>query len=337
MSKSPRRPLLRWAFSGLLAVCLGYSVVGYAKTTGVDDDAALQTGPCYQTLVDRNVAQPTTAPNRELGAACATEHDDVERAWARVLRLWGSDSADVPDYDSYVRSDAGATASPAWAGLAMVGILLVYALCGTPMRSAARLMSGGASVLQCAGRAIASAALRGLLGLCLLWLLGFSYATAIGSLAFVALLARNLGASTTTRAADAAQEETGGFPAFAADVINDVAGAALGVLGLALLARHDPRLLAAAIALAFVASIPAVIFARRRLRAHPLATTISGALLSAAVGATALLDPPFAALTGGGAVPRLATALTLAIAVVAWGWRNLKIAPALAGSEGPGS
>jgi hypothetical protein len=95
-------------------------------------------------------------------------------------------------------------------------------------------------------------------------------------------------------------------------------------------------LLAAAIALAFVASIPAVIFARRRLRLHPLASTILGSLLSAAVGAIVLLDPPFAALTGGGAVARLATALALAIAVAGWGWRNLKIAPALAGSEGRG-
>ena len=47
--------------------------------------------------------------NRELGSACEVEHGDVDKAWARVIRLWGSDSTDVPDYDSYRRADAPVT------------------------------------------------------------------------------------------------------------------------------------------------------------------------------------------------------------------------------------
>ena len=58
------------------------SVSCLAKSTGVGDDPALQTGPCYQALVDKNAANPTTAPNRELGSACDAEHGDVEKAWA---------------------------------------------------------------------------------------------------------------------------------------------------------------------------------------------------------------------------------------------------------------
>ena len=77
-----------------------------AKSTGVGNDPTIQSGPCYEALVDKNAATPTTAPNRELGAACEAEHGDVNMAWARVIRLWGSDSAVVPDYDSYRAADA---------------------------------------------------------------------------------------------------------------------------------------------------------------------------------------------------------------------------------------
>ena len=32
-----------------------------AKTTGVADDTGLQSGPCYEALVDKNETNPTTA------------------------------------------------------------------------------------------------------------------------------------------------------------------------------------------------------------------------------------------------------------------------------------
>ena len=77
--------------AAVIGVALLFSACAFAKTTGVGDDPALQAGPCYEALVDKNAATPTTAPNRELGAACQAEHGDVEKAWARVIRLWGSE------------------------------------------------------------------------------------------------------------------------------------------------------------------------------------------------------------------------------------------------------
>jgi hypothetical protein len=314
-----------WLRLGLIAICLGYSLACSAKSTGVDEDTALQSGPCYQALVDRNVAQPTTAPNRELGAACETEHGDIERAWARVVRLWGSDSADVPDYDSYRRADDGAGSNPVWKGLALVGMLLVYALCGTPSRSATRLTAAGDGARRSAGKAIVNLAGRGLLGLVLLWLSSFSYLTLLGALAFIAIVAQRLRRPASARTASAPEGLTNGgnrFADFAADEINDLLGAAPGLIGLALLAQHDARLLAIAVGLAIVASTPAVISARRRLRARPLATTSAAALLAAGIGAFAQLDPPIAALVGSAGALVLIGPVAFALVVVASGWRR---------------
>ena len=330
MTMFPRSCFAPWLRLGLFVVCVGYSGASLAKSTGVDEDSALQSGPCYQALVDRNVAQPTTAPNRELGAACETEHGDIERAWARVVRLWGSDSADVPDYDNYRRADDNASSNPAWKGLALFGMLFVYALCGTPMRSAAELMAagGGGGALQSAGRTIAYLILRGLLGLVLLWLLGFSYLNLIGGLAFVFIVARKLrtpSATTTLRSREDATNEANNLAILLADVINDILGAAPGLLGLALLSQHDGRLLVIAVAFAIVASIPPVIVARRMLRANPLAMTIAAAPLAAGIGVVAQLDPAVAPLVGASGLLSMIAPLALALAVVASGWRNLGV------------
>ncbi len=322
------RDRLAWPLRlGLVAIFLTYSAAGLAKTTGVDDDAALQSGPCYQALVDRNVSQPTTAPNRELGAACDAEHGDAEKAWARVVRLWGSDSADVPDYDSYVRADAGASPSAVWKGLGLLGVLLVYALCGVPMRSLAGLMTTGSAgaTLRSAGATAVNLILRGFLGLILLWLSGLPYLTLAGGLAFAVIIVRELrgsAANATLRRRDGATNEAGGFAILTADAINDVLGAAPGLVGIALLAQHDGLWLAVAVALAVVASLPPVILLRRRLRASPLAVTIAGAILAAGIGALAQQDSSIAAMVGHGGILSIVAPLAFALAVLASGWRN---------------
>jgi hypothetical protein len=331
MTRDRRGRFAPWLLASLLAIGLGYSSASLAKSTGVGDDAALQSGPCYQALVDRNVSQPTTAPSRELGAACDIEHGDVEKAWARVVRLWGSDSADVPDYDSYRRADDGSSASSAvWMGLGVLGMLLVYALCGTPMRSAARLMGmdGGGAPARNAAAAIVNLILRGALSLALLWLSGLPYLTLALGLGFVAIIARTLrapAASTPTGKPTEALNGASGFACLVADAANDLLGAAPGLVGLALLAQHDARLVALAVALAVVASIPAIILARRRLRANPLAMTIAGTLLAAAIAAVAQQDATLAALAGRAGVPSLAAPLVLALAIFALSWRNLNL------------
>jgi hypothetical protein len=326
MKTSAFKVLAPWLRFGLMLFCLGYASQSLAKSTGVGEDSALQSGPCYQALVDRNVAQPTTAPNRELGSACETEHGDVEKAWARVIRLWGSDSTDVPDYDSYRRADADDSGTPGlvWYGLGLVGMLLVYALCGTPMRSAARLMSGEGG-LRNVVETLVGLLLRGIAGLILLWLCYLSFVTLIGSLGFAALIAMKLRASRTLPVATSASEPvaTGGVAETIAEAVNDIAGALPGLVGLALLAHHDSRMLALAVALALLASIPFVILSRRRLRQTRLAETLVGAMLAADIGVFATLDPPISTFGGGSGLYAIVVPLLLAIAIAAWGWRGL--------------
>ena len=310
---------------GVIALAMSWSFACHAKSAGVGEDNALQSGPCYQALVDRNAAQPTTAPNRELGSACETEHGDVDKAWARVLRLWGSDSTALPDYDSYIPADAPVTgSSPKW--LAIIGILLVYAVFGTPMRSAARLMGGGSGTMPGALlEMLVSLVLRGVVGLALIGLFGAPYVRILASILLIALMSRSLKVAGTRNApseSDGERPPPGRFSIFAADAINDVAGSAIGLLGLALAAQHDLVLLGAALAFAIVASTPPFIRARRSLRARPLALTVVSALLAATIGVFALSDPLIAAAIGSMRIPGLLVPLVLAAAALGVGWLN---------------
>jgi len=325
MRTVPHGRRLQGLWFGVIAVAMGCSLACQAKSTGVDEDSAVQSGPCYEALVDRNAAQPTTAPNRELGSACETEHGDVEKAWARVIRLWGSDSVAVPDYDNYRRADAPHTGSfPKW--FAFAGMVLVYAVFGTPMRSAARLTGrGDGTISGAAVEMIASLIFRGVIGLALLWLLGFPYATALGGVLLAALILWSVDAPRARVARSEpgdGQEPPGGFSIFVADTLNDVAGAAIGLLGLALLAQRDLVMIFVALVLAVAASAPFTLLVRRRLRANSPIFIVCSALLAALVGAFALNDPPIAAAIGGAVLPGLLVPLALAAAALGLGWRN---------------
>ena len=226
------------------------SACAFAKTTGVGDDPALQTGPCYDALVDKNAANPTTARNRELGSACEAEHGDVDKAWARVIRLWGSDSTDIPGYDSYRHADVPADgAVPKW--LAAPGILLTYAALGVPMRSAARLL--GAYPGPARGAVIdvvASLVLRGLVLAAFIALFSLPILAALGAVALIALAVFRLG-----RAAPAPIESSANsLSAHLAEAINDPAGAAAGLAALALFVQHSLLAFALGLALALVVS-----------------------------------------------------------------------------------
>ena len=311
---NPSTPLRRALKVAVVGVALHFSAVAIAKTTGVGDDPALQTGPCYEALVDKNAATPTTAPNRELGAACAAEHGDVEKAWARVIRLWGSDSTDIPDYDSYRHADAPLNgAAPIW--LALVGILLSYAVLGTPMRSAARLL--GAYPGPTKGAVVdlaASLVLRGLIGAAFITLFGLPYLAVLGAAALIAWAVIRLG-----RAAPAQLEPyAGSLSARAAEAINDPAGAAAGLAASALFVQHSFLTFALGLALALVVSAGPVIVARRALRATRVRAAIAAAALAAALGEAMVIAPPVSGWVGGltGAsliAPVIFAGLTLAV------------------------
>jgi hypothetical protein len=291
-ASTPLRQALKVVVVG---VALHFSAIAIAKTTGVGDDPALQTGPCYEALVDKNAATPTTAPNRELGAACEAERGDVEKAWARVIRLWGSDSTDIPDYDSYRRADAPVTgAALKW--LAVVGILLSYAVLGMPMRSASRLL--GAYPGPAKGAIVdlvASLILRGLIGVGFIALFGLPYLAALGAAALIAWAVIRLG-----RAAPAQLEpSTGSLSARVAEAINDPAGAAAGLAALALFVQHSFLTFALGWALSRVVSAGPVIVARRALRATRVRAALAAAALAAALGEAMVIAPPVSGWVGG--------------------------------------
>jgi hypothetical protein len=286
-----------------------------AKTTGVGDDASLQSGPCYEALVEKNETNPTTAPKRELGAACQAENDDIEKAWARVIRLWGSDSTDVPDYDSYVRADAPANgAAPKW--VAVAGIALTYLALGWPMRSAARLFGAlpGPAKGALAG-AVVVLALRGLI--CLGFGALFSL-PGVGALAAAALVAATLVEIMRPRAPPTTFDGT--FAAQAAEAINDSLGALLPLAALGLFIQQNVYFLAFALLLALAVSTGPALALRRVARATPLRAAAGGAALAAALGETLVTAPPISgwlsALTGASVIAPIA----LAAATLGAGW-----------------
>ncbi len=310
--------------AAVIGVALLFSACAFAKTTGVGDDPALQAGPCYEALVDKNAATPTTAPNRELGAACQAEHGDVEKAWARVIRLWGSDSTDLPDYDSYRRADLPVDgAAPKW--LVLVGMLLTYAVLGAPMRSAARLLGAYAGPAEGAViDVVASLVLRGLLLAAFVALFSLPYLAAIGAVGLIVLAGFQLG-----RAAPAAFNPTGNsLSAHLAEAINDPAGAAAGLAALALFVQHSFLAFALGLALALVASAGPVVVARRAVRANRFRAAVAAAALAAALGEAMVVAPPvsgwIAGLTGANLiVPAMLAGLTLA-AGLAFAPRTMK-------------
>jgi hypothetical protein len=292
MNAGPLRQALKAAVVGAALLC---AIGAQAKTTGVGDDPALQSGPCYDALVDKNAATPTTAPNRELGSACEVEHGDVEKAWARVIRLWGSDSTDVPDYDNYRHADAQPDgAIPKW--LAVVGILLTYAVLGWPMRSAARLMGAYPGPARGALFDIAaSLILRGLIAVLLVALFSLPYLAALGAVALIAWTVFRLGRAGPTPL-DPSADSLG---AHLAEPINDAAGAAVGLAAMALFVQNSFLLLALGLALALVASVGPVIAARRALRATPLRAAVAAAALAAVLGEALVAAPPVSGWVGG--------------------------------------
>ena len=266
-----------------------FSACALAKTTGVGDDPTLQTGPCYDALVDKNAATPTTAPNRELGSACEAEHGDVDKkAWARVIRLWGSDSTDVPDYDSYRRADvpSGRRRAQMACGGWNIADLCRVGCADALLRAAARHLSRPRQ-----GRLIdvvASLVLRGLILAAFVALFSLPSLAALGAVALIALAVFRLGRAAPTPINSSANA----LSAHLAEAINDSAGAAVGLAALALFVQHSLLAFALGLALALVVSAGPVIVARRALRATRLRAAVAAAALAAALGEVTIVAPP---------------------------------------------
>jgi hypothetical protein len=293
--------------ASILALIGLLGFVNFARAEDVSPFLDLDAGACDK-LDDKNLQ--VGPPDAEIVAACAALH----RGAVLGQRFSGG---------------------PGGLALLVAGLALTYAVIGVPLRSVAGLMgraSGRSTALLWAEAPLAFV-LRGCVGLVILAILSVPYAIAGGCLVILAAAILSL-----RRARAAPSEDETPAPSRAgmllADMINDGYASAVGILGIALLSRRDPRWLAFGLALALVASIPAVIGARRRLRAEPKARIAATAALAALFGAAATADPDLAPRFGEGATPALASALIFALAVLAAGWRTRanRRSPAPAGS-----
>jgi hypothetical protein len=216
--------------------------------------------------------------------------------------------------------------------LSLIGIVLTYAAFGVPMRALAGLMG------RPVGRTMAAMSIEALLGLALRSIIGLlalvisellPFAPAVGCLAIVGALIvsmRPRHASPPRPEVENVAATPSLFSVIAADLVNDAAASALGVLGLALLARADARVLGLGLAAAIVASIPRVVAARRRLCSHEVACIAIAAVLSGIFGVVAAADPRLAEALGPTMLPVLSIPPLFAIAVIGAAWMTGKFA-----------
>jgi hypothetical protein len=215
---------------------------------------------------------------------------------------------------------------PAALALSLLGIVLTYAVLGVPMRALTGLMGRrfGRTTSAMTIEALLALTLRGAIGLLLLAASQLvAFAPAIGCLALVGATlwaARRRAAAAALPESQNAAAAPSGLSLVLADVANDVAASVVGVLGLALLARQDLRVLAVGVAVAILASTPGFIAARRRLRAHDILFVAAAAALSAIFGFVAAADPQWAESFGEATLPVLLIPLLFAAAVVGASW-----------------
>lgn len=215
---------------------------------------------------------------------------------------------------------------PAELALSLVGMVLTYGLFGVPMRALAGLMGRpvGRTKAAMSIEAPLGLALRGAIGLLLLVILELlPFAPAIGCLAIVAALIalmRRLGATPPRSGIENVGATPSLFSIVLADLANDAAASAIGLLGLALLARQDARILGLGVVFVIAASIPSVVVARRRLRRHDVVFVAIAAVLGAIFGVVASADPQTTESFGRTTLSVLSIPLLFAAAVLGAGW-----------------
>lgn len=311
------RPMRRlWIALPVLAC----AAVVPARAVDVSQLSDFENAPCFRSLSQRNAAEHADAPDSAMADACDAVHGDADAAWVRLTQLWQPRTPGAAAAPSLGKG-------PGWAALAVVGMVLVYALLGAPMRSAAGL--AGFPVRRPQAVLVIGTALallgRGAIALLAFALLGLPFATALGSIVLLGLLVRRTGSA---RMAAGGPQDDPVAPAptrtavVLADLINDGATSAAGLFGLALMAHHDVRLLVLALVLAPVVSVPSLIVLGRRLRRPSPAVAGASAALAAMAGLVAISEPLLVRVFGSEPLPAIVAAVLFGGTVLATPWMH---------------
>ncbi len=287
----------------LLACVLG--LAGPAAAVDVSQLSDFESNPCVVALARRNTAQHVDAPDSALSDNCDRAHGNSDVAWDFLLRTWQPrESVAAP-----VRRGIADLA------LASLGMLLVYAVLGAPVRAITRLLHPPADVrLRVLAEATLALLVRLAIGSMLLAMLAVPFMKLLGSVVLLVALARAV-RRQPRRAQPAAPSSA--FAEIVAGVLNDAAAGAAGLLALAMVARDDWRMLPGAVLLAIFASVPSVRRGRLSLRRSKLATTATAAVLAVGVALLGLSDQ-LVARTAGGVMSAAVVSAAFALVVL---WR----------------
>jgi len=291
---APALPIMLGAIVALLCFL---QLAGVVRAADLSPFLDLDAGACDR-LDDRNLQ--VGPPDAEIVAACAV----LRRGAILGQRFSGG---------------------PGASALALLGLVGVYAILGAPLRSVFGLIgrSAGRSVAVLSIETVLALCLRSGVGLLVLAILSLPFTTAGGCVAMLVMLVLSLRPPRADPTGIGTAPPPSPWSVVLADLINDIAASAAGIVGLALLVRRDPWWLGAGLALALVASVPAVISARRRVRRDPTTRLAATAVLGAMFGAAALADPDLAEAFGDTLAPVLVSALVFALVVIAVGWMGL--------------
>lgn len=306
--------MLRWT---VFVLMLALTLVPLAPAGAVDVSqlSDFEADPCVIALAERNTAQHIGAPDSALANACERAHGGVEAGWDIVLRTWRA-----PDARQAFTPAGVPTASSA--GLGLLGMLLVYASMGWPVRPVVTLLGppGAApSILprRLAAEAAAVLLTRLILGTALLLVLAIPFAQVFAALLLAWRLSAAIGWQPHRAAPAVVEEPPSALAETLAGTINDGAANIGGLLGLALFARGGWRLLAFGVLLAILFSLPMVMQAWRTIRAIAAARIALGTLAAAAAGIVAIHDPAVATFVAGAPALGFIAPLVFGL-VVAW-------------------
>jgi hypothetical protein len=293
----------------LCAALLAVAFCGPAHAVDVSNLSDFENDPCVLALSDRNAAQHVDAPDSALADACERAHGNIEVGWDFVLRTWKP-----PDVSALARPGVSPNGTSMALGLA--GMLLVYAVLGWPVRALVTLLGLATarrpnlvaeSVLAVVGRLV--------IGTVLLAALTVPFARPVAALAVLWSAIAALRRRPNRPAAATAETPASPLAVALAGGINDWAATLAGVLGLALFAQGSWAMLALGVLLVVVVSLPPVVAAWRRTRAHRAAIISAGVVLGALTGFMLVNDPKLV-----GAFPAAGVIVPLMCALaVTWG------------------